>query len=174
MDIPEHVISTIDVNHPNNVERKCYEMFNTWLKTAKTRCWCQFLRSLKEVGLHNVAEEAKLHLKFNKKIIPYTSTDANEGTLKENDLEQLMNFLKYVPENKMNHFITYIFPVESATLNRIKDILKCSDRSNNDAIKEICKQFLNEKESSWSKFCKALRCIECYELADLVEECCMK
>ena len=81
LDIPQHTISVIDVNHPNNVEKKCLEMFNTWLQTAKSPCWCQFLRALytEEVGLYNVAEEAKNHLKFNNK--NGVSSDANEGTV---------------------------------------------------------------------------------------------
>ena len=67
LNIPQHKISVIDINHPNSVEGKCLKMFNMWLQTAKSPCWCHFLRALctEEVGLYNVAEEAKIHLKFN-------------------------------------------------------------------------------------------------------------
>ena len=63
--IPDHKISTIDINHPNDVESKCYDMFNAWLQTTSSPCWCHFLQALcaHDVGMQKVAEEVKAHFK---------------------------------------------------------------------------------------------------------------
>ena len=63
LNIPIQKISIIDNNH-SFVKEKCYEMFNTWLQSTTTPCWCHFIQALYAVGLYSVAEEAKIHLEF--------------------------------------------------------------------------------------------------------------
>ena len=62
MEIPYHIVDTIDLNN-QLVERKCYNMFKTWLERRTTSlCWCKFAEDLHVVGLEGVAEDAKNHL----------------------------------------------------------------------------------------------------------------
>ena len=62
--IPFDRISVIKIDHPF-VKDKCYAMFNAWLQSTKTPCWCRFIRALYDVKLVSVAEEvSKLHLQF--------------------------------------------------------------------------------------------------------------
>ena len=62
--ICEHKIATIDIDC-NKVKSKCYEMFNTWLQSDSSPCWCHFIQALHTVELHNLAEEtATKYLKY--------------------------------------------------------------------------------------------------------------
>ena len=55
----EHRIAIIDKDN-NNVELKCFEMFNTWLQSDISPCWCHFIQALQTTGLHKAAEEITL------------------------------------------------------------------------------------------------------------------
>ena len=62
--ISDCTISVIEANHPNNVKHKCYEMFNTWLQSQISPCWCHFAQALINVGLNGIAKEVvTVHLK---------------------------------------------------------------------------------------------------------------
>ena len=62
--ISEYTISVIDVNHSIDVNNKCYEMFNTWLQSSISPCWCHFAQALNTVGLNGIAEEVvTVHMK---------------------------------------------------------------------------------------------------------------
>jgi len=54
---PEDV-DVIDVNHVD-VNDKCYEMFNTWLRRTCDPCWCQVANALKIVKLNEVTIEVE-------------------------------------------------------------------------------------------------------------------
>ena len=47
-------VDVIDINH-DDVNDKCYEMFNTWLRQTCDPCWCQVANALKIVKLNEVA-----------------------------------------------------------------------------------------------------------------------
>ena len=51
-------VDVIDVNCVD-VNDKCYEMFNTWLRRTCDSCWCQVANALKIVKLNEVAIEAE-------------------------------------------------------------------------------------------------------------------
>ena len=55
--IPEHKISVIEVNHSTDVSDKCYNMFNIWLQSRISPCWCHFAQALNTVGLNGIAKE---------------------------------------------------------------------------------------------------------------------
>ena len=63
LNIPYHRIEVIDFDN-RDVEQKYDAIFNTWLQSTATPCWCHFIQALYAVGLYRVAEEAKIHLEF--------------------------------------------------------------------------------------------------------------
>ena len=165
--IPSSVVSTIDDDHPH-IESKCCEMFTYWLQNTKPPlCWCHFIQALYSVGLDDIAEEAKKHLKVNKPL-----EDACESTsvapLRPN-LYQLMKFLKDVPNTQLNFLITHLLPKDSA-LDMIRDIGNNGD-SKEANIKNVCKAFLKEENPSWTKVYRALKEAECDNLAEIIEVC---
>ena len=60
--IHEDIVKIIDVNHPNDVEKKYREMITFWLQDGESPCWCRFIQALYAVGLREVAKEATTHL----------------------------------------------------------------------------------------------------------------
>ena len=57
-------IDVINIDCRDSVESKCRKMFDTWLKSSSSPCWCHFIQALHKVGLHNIAKEVTLkHLK---------------------------------------------------------------------------------------------------------------
>ena len=160
LEIPECKVRNIDIDK-HNVENKCNEMFSTWL--LKNVCWCHLIKALYacDVGLQKVAEEVKLHLKYDSTSV--TSPDIND------DLHQLTMFLKDIPECKLNYFIIRLLPKASAAII-IKDI-RCSQSSKEDNINKVCEEFLKQEDPSWTKIHKALKEAKCNDLADYVEMC---
>ena len=64
LEISEDTLSVIVANNPNNVNKACYEMFNTWLQSSVSPCWCHFAQALYTIGLHGIAEDIiTVHLK---------------------------------------------------------------------------------------------------------------
>ena len=61
----------------------------------------------------------------------------------------------------------YFLPKQSA-LQVIKQI-RHNNGSKEDNIKEICKAILNEENPSWTKVYRALKEVDCDDLADLVK-----
>ena len=55
--ISEDKISVIEANHPTNVSDKCYDMFNIWLQSRISPCWCHFAQALNTVELNGIAKE---------------------------------------------------------------------------------------------------------------------
>ena len=167
LEISEHKISAINIDHSNNVADKCYEMFNTWLQISVSPCWCCFIQALcaHDVGLCKVAEEAKTHLKFDSGI---KSPNANESKLKDN-LHRLPRILKDVPEHNFNYIIMCLLSNENA-VDVIKDI-EVNGKNKEDNVKKLCEAFLKEQDPSWNKVHKALEDIKCDGLAYLVKAC---
>ena len=61
--IPDHTISMIEANHSTDVKNKCYDMFNKWLQSKISPCWCHFAQALSTVGLNGIAKEViTMHL----------------------------------------------------------------------------------------------------------------
>lgn len=173
LEIPGAKISTIDINHPNDVKGKCYEMFDTWLQTKKFPCWCSFIKALYacDVGLHAVAEEAKAYFKMSYE--NKTSTTSNMADnqefklLKAADLNDCKRFLKDIPDNDLNYFISCLLPNDSA-VKVIKDIKQCGKE---DKIEKICIAYLKEKNASWNNIYEALKAAKCDDLAALINAC---
>ena len=64
MKVSSGKIDIINIDCKDSVESKCRKMFDTWLQSSSSPCWCHFIQALHEVGLHNIAEEVTLkHLK---------------------------------------------------------------------------------------------------------------
>ena len=57
------MVDTININHAD-VNDKCYDMFNTWLRQTCDSCWCQLANALKMVKLNEAAGE--IEKKFGK------------------------------------------------------------------------------------------------------------
>ena len=53
----EKKIAVINRNNQQG-EKKCLAMFNHWLESTASPCWCHFIQALYDVGLNGVAEEA--------------------------------------------------------------------------------------------------------------------
>ena len=100
-------------------------MFNTWLNRTVHPCWCHFVQALYVVGLCGIAEEAKMHLRFCKSVSA-PSIEICEGTLEDN----LVRYLRDVPDCNLNYFITRLLPKERA-VNVIKDIRFSDERRQN-------------------------------------------
>ena len=60
--LPEDKVFTINLDH-QRTEKKCLALFNMWLSKTVNPCWCHFIQALFTIGLNNIAEEAKAHLK---------------------------------------------------------------------------------------------------------------
>lgn len=65
LSLSAEVVDTINANHVD-VNDKCYDMFNTWLRQTCDPCWCQVVRAFKMVQLLAAARE--IENKFGKKI----------------------------------------------------------------------------------------------------------
>ena len=153
-------ISTIDIDH-SNVEDKCHYMFQTWLDTTVSACWCQLIQALCacNVSLERVADEVKAHLTYD-----IASTVALSDGKDEKEL-----FLNDIPESKLNYFISRLLPKESA-IAVIKDI-RSNPGSKADNIKKVHEEFSKQEDPSWTKIHRALKEAKCDDLADIVEAC---
>ena len=58
LSLSAEVVDRIDVNHVD-VNNKCYEMFNTWLRQTCDPCWCQVANAFKMVKLYKIATEVE-------------------------------------------------------------------------------------------------------------------
>ena len=58
LSLSPETVNIIDANHVD-VNGKCYDMFNTWLKQTCDPCWCQVADAFKMVKLNEVAREIK-------------------------------------------------------------------------------------------------------------------
>ena len=100
-----------------------------------------------------------------------------EGTkLKDEDSKLIINshqfkrYLKRIPDDELNFFVSYLLPTDSA-VNVITHI-RNNDGNKSDKLSLICEAFLHEKDASWTKVCGALRETEdpqCTNLAKIIE-----
>ena len=160
--IPEDKVSTIDADNPN-VEDNCYHMFKT-LDTTISACWCNLIQALcaRDIGLHKVADEVKVHLKYSN--TSEASPDTNHEII---DLHQLTKYLRRIPDSELNYFITCLLPTASATT--LIQGIRLSQGSREERIKKVCEEFLKQDDPSWTKIHRALKEAECYDLAKIVE-----
>ena len=86
-------------------------------------------------------------------------------------LYQLMRHLREVPDTKLNSLITQLFPKESA-VGIIEDISHSGESKENN-LKNIGKEFLKEKDPSWTKVYRALKEAGCDDQAEIVKVCCL-
>ena len=54
-------VDRINVDH-SFVDKKCYDMFNTWLRQTCDPCWCQVVNAFKMVKLNEAAQEIETKL----------------------------------------------------------------------------------------------------------------
>ena len=57
LELPEHEVEIINLDHQNSVVEKCKAMFKYWLRALPPASWCRLVQALYAVGLYNVAEE---------------------------------------------------------------------------------------------------------------------
>ena len=57
----EDKIAAIDIDN-QHTEKKCFDMFTTWLERTINPCWCHFIQALYDVRLDNIAEDAAPHI----------------------------------------------------------------------------------------------------------------
>ena len=159
--IPEDKVSIINADYPN-LEEKCYHMFETWLEAVSV-CWCNLIEALYacDVGLHKVAEEVKVHLKYDNTSV--ASPDTNHAKY------DFTLFLQDIPKDKLMYFTTCLLPKASA-MTVIKDI-RCSRGNKEESINKVCEEFLKQEDPSWTKIHRALQKAKCDDLADIVEVC---
>ena len=168
--IPTSVISRIDQDH-SHVEKKCHEMFDYWLiNMEQPRWWCHFIQALYNVGLDEVAEEAKQkHLDVNEQLKEPCGSDHSSATSLIPNLKQLIRLLRRVPNTHLNDFIVHLLPKDSA--KELIQYIEYTDQSKDLNIEKICQAFLKEENPSWIEVQKALIEAECGDLADIVEAC---
>ena len=167
--IPHHKISTFDRNNPNNINGKCQDVFAFWLESVTSPCWCHFVQALYIFGLHEVAKEAAVHLENVHQIESKTMPpDIAESYYKVN-IRQLTSHLKKIPEDNLFTFITNLFP-KNVAIDIIKDI-RYSNRTTEENVKRISKEYLKEKDPSWVRVYRALKDAECDDLAECVAAC---
>ena len=167
-------IDRIERNGQTSAGKVC-NMFSVWLFTQKSPCWCHFISVLYEVGLNEVAEQAKLCLESSYGAV--ASPDMIEDSLKNKEytLEHVLNLyelerlLKDIPNDDLNFFTICLLPKESA-IQVIKQIRRCNG-SKEDNMNKIWRAFLKERDPSWTKVHKALKEADCDDLAELVEAC---
>ena len=163
-------------NHPNDVDKKCFEMLTLWLQHGESPCWCRFAQALYNVGLTEIAKEATVHLQIssNDSASATTLSDGAESSQPKDEedtpnLHQLVRHLKHVPESDLQFFILGLLPKDRA-LNVIRDI-RCNGGSRVDKMSRVCEAFLNEQDPSWAKVHRALKEAKCDHLADTIEAC---
>ena len=61
LSLSPEAVNIIDVNHVD-VNDKCYDMFNTWLRQTCDPCWCQVADAFKMVKLNEAAREIETKL----------------------------------------------------------------------------------------------------------------
>ena len=167
-------IDKIERNCPTSAGKVC-NMFSVWLFTQKSPCWCHFISALYEVGLNEVAEQAKLYLESSYGAV--ASPDMTEDNLKNKEytlehvptLYELERLLKDIPNDDLNFFTICLLPKESA-IQVIKQIRR-SNGSKEDNMNKIWRAFLKERDPSWTKVHKALKEADYDDLAELVETC---
>ena len=189
--IPKDKVSTIDYNNLD-VEDNCYHMFDTWLDTTTSACWCQLIKALcaRDVGLQRVANEMKEHIMYDSASTTLSDEkelflrDISECKLVANELKEHITydsanttlsdgkdekelFLRDIPQCKLNNIITCLLPKQSA-INVIKDI-KCNPGSKEDNIKKVYEEFLKQEDPSWAKIHRTLKEAECDDLAEIFE-----
>jgi len=126
-----------------------------------------YLKLEDPLNLHQLQMVQHLENSHNSSGVTITIPDTlNESSLNSKDLHR---YLRKIPDNDLNYFVTCLLPKDSA-IDVIKDIRR-SDFSKMDKISKICKAFLNEKGSSWTKVYDALKEAECDGLADIIEAC---
>ena len=136
-------------------------MFKEWLEITPSPCWCHFIQPLFVCELYNVAEKAKSILKRHIMIAVLSASPELSD-----DMHRLVRFLKDVPEDKLNCFITFLLPKKSAI-----EVIKGMTSSGEDSMKKVCKIFFQQKDASRIKIHQALKDINCDDLAYLVQAC---
>ena len=68
LSLSSEVVDTIEVNHVD-VNDKCYDMFNTWLRQTCDPCWCQVASAFKMMKLNEAVGEIKN--KFGRQLVSY-------------------------------------------------------------------------------------------------------
>ena len=178
LSIPEWEVTKFDLDHPNNVNEKCYDMLTFWLQQEISPCWCHFAQALRAVGLNRVAEEVETRLQNSSdddSAIVTPSSDMGESSYSLKDKENTINlylfvmFLKNLPEEDFKLFVLHLLPRDNA-LVVIRDI-RCNSNSKMDKISKIGEAFLKEKDPSWIKVYTALKEAECDDLAAIIETC---
>ena len=174
--IPNEKIPVINIDHPY-VQKRCKEMFRTWLERTKLPCWCHFIRALYKVELVSVAEKVtKTHLKLYESTST-ASTDINEDSSKTTNntiinLDDLMRYLNDIPSNDLIYFVTRLLPKETA-VRVIRDIRhngRNEELNHCQNVRKICEAFLKEENPSGAKVQRALKQANCGDLADYIEE----
>ena len=73
LNISQDRISTIEASYSTDAQKQRLEMFNTWLQSNSSACWCDFVQALNTVGRDDIAEKVTTtHLKQH----PESSTEA--------------------------------------------------------------------------------------------------
>ena len=148
LEIDEDSTCTIDTDYDRTTDR-CFYMFKKWLEITPSPCWCHFIQALFVCELYDVAEKAKKHIK---KTHDDSSASASPELSDEDDMHQLVRFLKDVPEDKLNCFITFLLPKKSAI-----EVIKGMTSSGEDSMKKVCKIFFQQKDASRIKIHQALK-----------------
>ena len=152
LDVSEHDVSSIDADH-GSVPNKCTKVFNIWLEKSHC-CWCHFIIALNTVGLSQVAEEAKAHIK--------------SSEMEEKGRTELEMYLNYVPPDCNLRFFTFRLLSKDSAVKVLEDI-KHNEENKEDNIKKICYAFSKEIDSSWTRVHKPLKETKCDDLADIIE-----
>ena len=172
LDISQYEVDVIERNHPNDVERKCYDMFKFWLQSGKSPCWCRFVQSLRMVGLNDIAEEAETHLRSSYSNNTSSTTSVTPQPKMNGDqvkLDQFLGYLKDISAGDWKLFVLQLLSRHSA-LDVIRDIRR-SGGIKKDNMSRIYRAFLNEKDTSWTKVHQALKEANYDELAETIETC---
>ena len=158
--IDECSTCTIDTNY-ERVEDKCFYMFKKWQEITSS-CWCHFIQALCVCELYDVAERAKKHIRKSDN----NASACAELSDEDDDFHLLEKFLKDVPEDKLNCFITFLLPKKCAI-----EVIKGMSSSGEDNMKKICKIFFQQKDVSRAKIHEALQDIKCDDLVFLFQKC---
>ena len=59
LNLPQSVLTTIEVNHPRDVERCRLEMLMKWLQRTPTASWRDIVQALYEMNLNSVAQRVQ-------------------------------------------------------------------------------------------------------------------
>ena len=159
-------IGIIDINNVNDEKKKCYDMFEYWLQTNPSACWCYFRKALIAVNRHDLAEKVTEHLKRSLNETDLVeSPDITKSDIKDIDVNSLKMVLQIISNRTSSDSLQNLFSclLQGSTADVITDSDTMEEK-----IQKISNAFVKKQNPSWTKVHIALMEANCVDFAEYV------